>query len=43
LSGARLTCALWPKAQDGDVPAVRVLVAIVERRATLFGLDADAH
>ena len=33
----RLTCAPWPKAKDGDVPAVRALVAIVERRAKLFG------
>lgn len=35
----RLTCALWPKAQDGYVPAVRALFAVVDRRAQRFGLE----
>jgi len=36
----RLTYALCPKAEDGDLPAVRALVAIMARRAGIVGLDA---
>lgn len=36
----RLTAALSPKAEKGDVDACRALVRVMERRARLFGLDA---
>ena len=36
----RLTLALWPKARTGDDRAIRSLVALMERRARLLGLDA---
>ena len=34
-----LTKALWPKAMSGDVPAVRGVLSVMDRRAKLFGLD----
>lgn len=36
----RLTLALWPRARQGDDKAVRALVALMDRRARLLGLDA---
>ena len=36
----KLTLALWPKVKSGDEKAVRAVVAIMERRAKLLGLDA---
>ena len=35
--------ALWVKAQNGDVPAVRARVAMMACRATLCGLDARTY
>lgn len=32
--------ALWPKAIQGDMPAVDRVLKIMERRAKLYGLDA---
>jgi hypothetical protein len=36
----RLQMALWPKARSGDEKAVRALIAVMDRRAKLLGLDA---
>jgi hypothetical protein len=36
----RLTLALWPKARTGDEKAVRAVIAVMDRRARLLGLDA---
>jgi Homeodomain-like domain-containing protein len=36
----KLTLALWPKARNGDEKAVRTIVAVMDRRAKLLGLDA---
>jgi hypothetical protein len=36
----RLILGLWPKARAGDEKAVRAVVAVMERRAKLLGLDA---
>lgn len=38
-----LLAAVWPAATEGDVAAVRAALAISERRARLFGLDAPAR
>src|SRR4051812_5657443 len=35
----KLTVALWPKARSGDEKAVRTVIAVMERRAKLLGLD----
>ena len=32
--------ALWPAASAGDVPAVRAMLSVMERRAKLLGLDS---
>jgi Homeodomain-like domain len=36
----KLQLALWPKARSGDEKAVRTLIAVMDRRAKLLGLDA---
>jgi len=36
----KLTLALWPKARTGDERAIRAIVAVMDRRAKLLGLDA---
>ena len=36
----QMQLALWPAVQAGDVLAVRAVVAIMDRRAKLLGLDA---
>src|SRR3989442_14718582 len=35
----KLTLALWPKARAGDEKAVRAIVAVMDRRAKLLGID----
>ena len=35
--------ALWPKVRNGDEKAVRALVAVMDRRAKLLGLDAPTR
>jgi hypothetical protein len=39
----KLTMALWPKARSGDEKAVRAIVAVMDRRAKLLGLDAPTQ
>ena len=36
----RLQMALWPKARSGDETAARTVLAVMDRRAKLLGLDA---
>lgn len=36
-----LQVAYWPKAMAGDLPAAQLVLRILERRARLFGLDAQ--
>jgi Flp pilus assembly secretin CpaC len=36
----KLQMALWPKARSGDEKVVRALIAVMDRRAKLLGLDA---
>jgi hypothetical protein len=36
----KLVLALWPKVKAGDEKAVRAVVAVMDRRAKLLGLDA---
>ena len=35
----RLQLAAWPKAQQGDLRAIDTVLRILQRRASLFGLD----
>ena len=35
----KMTLALWPKLRAGDEKAARALVAVMDRRAKLLGLD----
>jgi len=35
----KLTIGLWPKVRQGDAQAVRAVVAVMDRRAKLLGLD----
>ncbi len=37
----KLTMALWPKARSGNEKAVRAVIAVMDRRAKLLGLDAS--
>lgn len=39
----RLQQKVWAKALDGDIPAIRTVLAIMDRRARLFGLDAPVR
>ena len=36
----KLQMALWPKARSGDEKAARTVIAVMDRRAKLLGLDA---
>lgn len=36
----RLQAAVWPRALQGDLPAVGAVVRIMERRSKMLGLDA---
>jgi hypothetical protein len=36
----KLTLALWPKARTGNEKAARAVLAVMDRRAKLLGLDA---
>jgi hypothetical protein len=36
----RLMLGLWPKARNGDERSVRAVIAVMDRRAKLLGLDA---
>lgn len=38
----KMHLALWPKVRNGDEKAVRALVAVMDRRAKLLGLDAPS-
>lgn len=39
----KLQAAVWPRALQGDIPAVNAVLRIMERRARLFGLDAPVQ
>jgi hypothetical protein len=38
----RLQRAYWPQALQGDLPAAKLVLSVMDRRARLFGLDAPA-
>jgi hypothetical protein len=39
----KATLGLWPKIRTGDDKAVRAMVAVMDRRARLLGLDAPTR